>query len=218
MPTLNLLVSDLNKPVNHEQYFHKTGYMLNFLTMLGYIIFALLNLALIGPSKLYSGHGTPITHPSVEHRLAAKRIFLDYLELEDHSVWEIAPPDVRKVVGWEINDTVVLIPHSSWFSIYDYKYSMINLTRDSYVRVNFTSHPSDYAQHTRWVVSIDKYSNKLFLNDGSSWKIDPEQALVLKEWNINDFIVYGRNDKHFTSYPFLLINTRLNQTVCATEF
>ena len=106
--------------------------------MIAFIVLA----STIGPSGICKEEVLP--KPSFEHVLASKHVFLDTLELEDHSTWEIAPPDTYKVVGWEAKDIVVLTPHSSWFSVYKYQFSMTNLTRQSYVRVNFTSHPADY--------------------------------------------------------------------------
>ncbi len=156
--------------------------------------------------------------PSPEHVLTSKHVFLDTLELEDHSKWEIAPPDTYKVVGWEPQDKMVLTPHYSWFSIYKYQFSMTNLTRNSYVRVNFVSHPCDYKKMARWVISIDKFSNKLFLNDGTCWNIHPSDVPLFKEWDVNDFIVYGRNDQLLAQYPYLLIHVRLNHSIRAQEF
>jgi|SRR3569832_259873 len=155
--------------------------------------------------------------PSAEHMLLSKHIYLDALELEDHSKWEIAPPDAYKVVGWQPQDKMVLTPHWSWFSSYKYQYSMTNLTRNSHIRVNFISHPCDYKQKAQWIISIDKFSSKVFLSDGTSWSIHPNDAPLIKEWDINDFIIYGKNDQLLNTHPFLLIHVRLNHAARAIE-
>lgn len=176
--------------------------------------------------------------PTYEHRLTKKHAMLDKLELEDHSVWDIAPPDSYLFAAWDEGDTVVLTPHSSRFSIFKYDYSLSNTTKGNYVRVNFLAHPCDYQKTCRWVISLDHFSSKLFLNDGSAWKIHPDDVEQFKAWDINDFIIYGSNNEYFwsslfllpinayfnhvtdlfSSYPFLLINARLNHSVRALEF
>lgn len=161
---------------------------------------------------------TILDKPSSQHLLTSKDIFRDTLELEDHSKWVVAPPDIYKTVGWESQDHLVLTPHQSLFSIYKFQYSVSNLTRNSSVRANFASSPCDYNTLSRWVISINVFANRLFLSDGSSWKIAPEDASLFKDWSINDFIIYGKNDQLLTAFPFILINARLNHHVRAVEF
>jgi len=179
------------------------------------LLFIILALHLFIP---VSAQEEVLTKPSFQHLLTSKHIFLDTFELEDRSRWVIAPPDVYKTVNWELKDVVVLTPHSSFFSIYKFQFSLTNLTKNSYVRVNFDYHPCDYKKACRWVISLDKFGLSLFLNDGSSWKIHPDDATHFKEWDLNDFIVYGKNDQLYTKHPFILIKTRLNHYVRAIEF
>lgn len=189
------------------------------------MLFSLLLLGLytfkpIGPSASAT---TPekeavFTALSFQHVLSSKHSFLDTVELEDESAWMVAPPDVYKVVAWEIGDTVVLTPNSSFFSIYQFPYYLTNITRQSYVRVKLTSHPCSYKPKSRWVTSLNTFGQRLFLNDGSSWKIHPDDADLFQNWSVNDFVIYGCNDQLLTSYPFLLINVRLHQSIRAVEF
>jgi hypothetical protein len=197
---------------------YKTFGLITFSVMITFILLAIHALVPIGPSHSVLSKEEVLTKPSFEHLLTSKHVFLDTLELEDRSRWVIAPPDVYKITGWEPNDVVVLTPHSSFFSIYKFQFSLSNLTRKSYVRVNLDLHPCDYKKKCRWVISLDKFGNRLFLNDGSSWKIHPDDTLLLQDWDLNDFIVYGKNDQLLTSFPFLLINARLNHYIRAIEF
>jgi hypothetical protein len=155
--------------------------------------------------------------PSTDHVLISKNVFYDTVTLEDQSTWVVAPPDVYKISGWEPRHAMMLTPHHSYFSSYKFQYTLSNLTLKSSVRVNFVSHPCDYTPKCRWVISLNTYANRLFLNDGSTWKIHPDDAPLFKDWGINDFIVYGKNDQLLTTFPFILINTRLDHFVRAVD-
>ncbi len=157
-----------------------------------------------------------------QHLLTAKHPFLESVELGDHSIWTIAPVDVYKFAAWEISDTLILshntAPYWTYYWYGDFDYFLTNLTQNSYVRVHFGSHPCDYQDSSCWVISLDKFSHRLFLNDGTAWKVHPDDTPHFQNWTINDFIVYGKNDQLLSSYPDLLINVRLKHHVRAVKF
>jgi hypothetical protein len=182
------------------------------------IIFAAHLNVKVGPTTIVSSKEEIISKPSYEHVLTSVHLSLDSLELEDRSVWTIAPPDAYIVPGWQRGDKVILTPHNSWFSIYKFDYALSNIDRGNYVRVNFASHPCDYQKTARWIINLDTHSNRVFLSDGSSWQIHSDDAALFKSWTLNDFLIYGKNDQLFGTYPFLLINGRLGHCVRAIEF
>lgn len=184
--------------------------------MISTFLFAAAMLVPVGPSEIPSSQEVVFTKPTYEHKLTKKHIQLDKLDLDDRSTWEIAPPDAYKVVAWETGDTVVLTPHSSWLSIYKYDFSLSNLTRGSHIRVNPSSHLGDYHKTSHWIIALDHYSNRLFLNDGSCWKVHSDDTI--KEWSVNDFVTYGKNDQFLSTCPYLLINAKLKTYVRAEEF
>jgi hypothetical protein len=157
-----------------------------------------------------------------QHLLTAKPPFLESVELEDHSIWTVAPIDVHILAYWDKNDALVLYysPASYWtyFWYGDFNYYLYNLTQNSYVRVNFKSHPCDYQDSSCWIISLDKFSNRLFMNDGTAWKIHPDDEALFLTWSINDFIIYGKNGIPLSSYPDLLINVRRKHHIRAVKF
>ncbi len=53
----------------------------------------------------------------------------------------------------------------------------------------------------------------LFLEDGSTWKINPKQRRKLKRWKKEDLVLVQQNTSWVSSYPYCLKNRHLNEIV-----
>jgi hypothetical protein len=156
--------------------------------------------------------------PSYDHTINNILNFCEDIELEDGSHWQVAPPDVYKVVGWKPNETVIVTPNRSWFSFYSSGYYLTNTTQDSYVRVNLTGSPVPFGPVSHWVTSMDKYNGFLFFDNGSCWKISVSDLDLFQSWSINDYVIFGYNDEWLASTDYILINVRLKNHVRANPY
>lgn len=140
----------------------------------------------------------------------------DCIEFEDGSNWKISPSDAYKVISWRKDDPVIVTPNHTWFS--HYNYSITNQTNGASVEANLFLAPISFGPYTHWIVALDKFSDHLFLEDGSSWKIAFEDRQFFDEYAINDFIIIGHNDTWFTSHNYILINVNMNNHIRAYSF
>lgn len=158
------------------------------------------------PEEYYSFH------------LASGLFFAEGLiELDDGSQWKIADSERAQMLSWRANDFVV-ITANHYFS--DYTYYITNQVNGTYVHANLVNGPTIGGSRTMLISGLDANSrNKraVYLNNGTSWAIDPSDLQMIENWQIGDPIIVGRNDSWFSYSSSLLINVLTNTFVRARK-
>lgn len=138
------------------------------------------------------------------------------IELDDHSFWEIAPQDEEKLFSWYPQDAILIIPVLSWKYPYDYR--LLNQTNGSFVHANLKKVPRKLNKKCHKVIGLDLSLGLIYLDDHSCLRINPEDSLMTKQWELNDRILIGGNtSEDWLEFPNLLINVRRMDDVRAQE-
>jgi len=140
----------------------------------------------------------------------------DSIEMEDGSWWKISTSDSYKVLGWRINDPLVVTPYNTWLS--STSYTITNKNTGSKVKAKLSVGPITYGPNSHWVTSFDPFSGYVCLENNSCWMISSSDLNLLREWALNDTIIMGVNDQWFSSYDFILINVNMNHFVRAKRY
>lgn len=136
------------------------------------------------------------------------------IEIEDGSQWKMAPNYSARY--WRHGDTLAITPNNSWNS--DYNYYVVNKTTGSYVPADLILGPIAFGPWSHWVIGLDSLQGKVFLENGSTWKVSSNDENMLRDWQINDTIIFGRNSSWFSSYDHVLINVNLNQFIHVKQY
>jgi hypothetical protein len=138
------------------------------------------------------------------------------IELEDGSVWVIAPGDTYKVLNWLttedyfrnpslIPEGVVITPNHAWFS--PYLFCLTNQVTGVAVKVNLSVGPIYNDVFTHWIVAINYYTQEICLEDGTLWQLSGFDSSIFNTWLLNDTVIIGVNDGFLSSTkPNILIN------------
>ncbi len=140
--------------------------------------------------------------------------YLDHnIELEDGSFWSIRAEDMYKIPGWASNDPLLIMPNRS---ILGSTYLIQNLVTGQQVEAELLLGPVAFGPNTHWVVSIDPWLHRIYLEDGSFWTVRGLDSI--SNWAINDTIIIGdgRNE-WFGNHDSILINVNLNKYVYANQ-
>lgn len=155
-------------------------------------------------TQAFNGHYT--SHPG-----AMKSIYdmsLYGIELIDRSVWTVNPYHTHILGHWYIDDMIVITPNRSWFS--SYQFCLTNQQTGDSVEVNLTLGPIYNGYYTNWIVAIDDYYNKVYLNDGSVWSMSAFDSGLIRQWEVNDTVIIGVNNGWLSSTrPNILINVNM---------
>lgn len=139
--------------------------------------------------------------------LALTNAFPSTIELEDHSVWEVASQDTDKLYSWYPNDLVVIIPVRSWKYPYDYR--LLNQNNLSSIHVSLKTVPLKSNRKCYKLRGIDVKSGVVYLNNGWSLHVSEQDFSILEGWELNDSILIGGNTSHdWQEFSCLLINVR----------
>jgi hypothetical protein len=140
----------------------------------------------------------------------------DSIEMEDGSWWKISSGDSYKVLGWRVNDPLVITPYNTWLS--STSYTITNKNTGSRVKAKLSVGPITYGPNSHWVTSFEPFSGYVCLENNSCWTISSSDLNLLREWALNDTIIIGVNDQWFSSYDFILINVNMNHFVRAKRY
>lgn len=138
------------------------------------------------------------------------------LEIEDGSHWEISPADMYVLRKWRREDNIVISANYSWLSSYDYY--ITNKSTNTYVHGNLIVGPLTHGPYSHWIVDIDHFGGHVFLENQMIWCVNPQDREYLKEWAVNDHIIFGRNDGWFTPYDHILINVAMDNCVRVKQY
>ncbi len=150
-----------------------------------------------------------ITQYKVQHPGAYRSILLidgerEGVVFEDRSFWVLAPQDYASAKKQDPNVYVITTNGNPLSSA---KYQIVHLQTDTSWKADVIAPPSFNDPFAYFITQIDPYEQRLFLNDGSSWKVSMWDISSLVSWEIFDPIIIGVNSgvgKFFN--PHILIN------------
>lgn len=148
--------------------------------------------------------GFTTLHTGQYHFVTGVGLLGETLELEDGSVWDVSYADGYKTLNWLTTDNIVIKPHHSLFSVYDYV--IHNLSTGTSVKANLATTPYLFGVNSHWVINM--LGDQITLEDGSIWDTASYDWIKKLSWVLNDHIIIGVNDDWLTSgvYPNILIN------------
>lgn len=147
-----------------------------------------------GANIEYSSHMGAFHHPVLVG---------EYVQLEDGSRWLVSYNDHFVTYNWRSDDTIKIVPNTSWFSSYTYR--LENMNSGESVRVNLYDKPTYQGDCTYWITFIDYYNQQLSLSDGTVWSLSGFDYFLFTKWHPYDTVILGHNKK-YSSMPNILIN------------
>lgn len=138
------------------------------------------------------------------------------IEMEDGSHWEVSPSDAYIVRNWRREDSLVITPNYNWFSSHDYY--ITNKTNNTYIKANLYVGPLAFGPYSHWIVDIDYFGGHVYLENQMVWCVNPQDNYVLKDWAVNDHIIFGLYDSWFTPYDHILINVNMDDHIRVKQF
>lgn len=148
------------------------------------------------------------------HWFVSTNIDGSVVEIEDGSHWKMAAN--YATTNWRYGDAIAITPNTGWNS--DYSYYLVNKTTGTYIPADLILGPIAFGPHSHWIIGLDILQGKVFLENSSGWKISQNDEQRLREWQINDTIIFGRNNSWFSSYDHVLINVNLNHYIHAKQY
>jgi hypothetical protein len=125
-------------------------------------------------------------------------------------------PYPSALASWRAGDVVTIVPNNRWFS--DYKYCLLNRNTYTSTSADLILGPIAFGAATHWVVGMDLERKKVYLENGTTWKVAASDVVLFKEWQINDTVILGTNDSWFSSYDNILINVNMNHHIKACQY
>lgn len=165
---------------------------------------------------LAAAYGGAYTFPINCHWLTSIADSARSFELEDGSHWEVAPADAYVLRNWRREDSLVITPNSSWLSSYDYY--VTNKTNNSYVKANLFVGPMAFGPYSHWIVDVDYFGGHVYLENQMVWCVNPQDNYVLKDWAVNDHIIFGLYDSWFSPFNHILINVNMDNYVHVKQY
>lgn len=166
----------------------------------------------IHEKDIYIVMGEPLEY----HHVYEIDPFNNLLSIEDGSVWKTISSEMGDVFDWHVSDSIVIEQNASLFDLLftGYPYIMKNLNlihidgHYDYIHADLKAQPWAFDEDAYWVYDMSSFWGDITLCDGTQWVTYDS----ISSWSINDHIVIGRNANSSTrvSYPYILINTRLN--------
>lgn len=148
-------------------------------------------------------------HSEAAHWVDTFGFLGDWVLFEDGSKWQISYSDQLEVVCWLPGDVVYVTQSDGFLSVYNYM--IINETRGTVIYANRISKPCYNGFYTRYIVSIDRYADRIMLNDGSLWNVSWIDDSIMQRWMENDTVIVGINSGFdCLAYPFILINVGID--------
>jgi hypothetical protein len=136
------------------------------------------------------------------------------IEIEDGSRWKLAPG--YRISNWRAGDSIVITLNRSWFS--DLSYYIVNKNTGAYIPAELILGPIAYGPLSHWVVGLDYTQGKVFLEDGTTWKISSTDTPLFNDWQVNDTVIIGQNDSWFSAFETILINVNMNSYIRAQKY
>lgn len=150
-----------------------------------------------------------------DHFLMSYSFFDNTVELEDGSFWKVNSFDMHKIRSWASNDILTITPNSWPFSG---EYKISNMTTGDSIAADLYVGPIAFGPNTHWIISIDPWLNRVYLENGTYWDVRSLDSHILSQWTINDTVILGRGDNEwFGFHDSVLINVDMNQYAYANQ-
>jgi len=150
-----------------------------------------------------------------DHFLMSYSYFDNTIELEDGSFWKVNGFDMHKLRSWASNDVLTIIPNSWPFSG---EYKITNRTTGDSIAADLFIGPIAFGPSTHWIVSIDPWLNRVYLENGTYWDVRSLDSHLLSQWALNDTVILGRGgNEWFGFHDSTLINVNMNQHAYANQ-
>jgi hypothetical protein len=148
-------------------------------------------------------------YSEASHWVGNVGILGDWVSFEDGSKWQISFSDQFEVSYWWKGDIVYVTQSDKLLSIYDYM--IINESRGTVIYANRVSKPYYNGAYTRYIVAIDRFSDRILLNDGTWWNVAWIDDTIMQRWMENDTVIIGINSGwDCLTYPFIVINVGID--------
>lgn len=141
---------------------------------------------------------------------AAKRI-----EIEDRSIWYIAPHSRHVAGGWERGDELQIYPNLDTFSNSSFPYYIKNKRKSSSpAATTLQLGPEKASSNATWIHSLDLATQQVITQNGQGkityWQVEPKDLEMLSNWKSLQGVVVGNNEGLFSwwysSCTYILIN------------
>jgi hypothetical protein len=153
----------------------------------------------------------PLNDPRV-HYLDTYSLWDNTIELHDGSLWRVNSFDMHKILNWASND-VLSLTYTDFF--FGEKYKISNTMTGDSVLVDLLDGPVRFGPNTHWVIGIDHFLGRVYLEDGTYWDVRFMDKDLLSQWALNDTIILG--DSKVWWNDAMLINVNMNHTVHASK-
>jgi hypothetical protein len=138
------------------------------------------------------------------------------LEMEDGSHWEVSASDAYLLRSWRREDSLIITPNYSWLSSYDYY--ITNKTNNTYIKANLYVGPLAFGPFSHWIIDIDYFGGHVYLENQMVWCVNSQDNYVLKDWAVNDHIIFGLYDSWFSPYDHILINVNMDDHIRVKQY
>ncbi|MCB1108968.1 MAG: hypothetical protein KDK44_04860 [Chlamydiia bacterium] len=148
---------------------------------------------------------------------AGKRI-----EIEDHSIWYIAPHSRSRIQDWKKGDTLQIYPNLDSFSNSSFPYYIKNKRKPlTPVASNLQLGPEKASTNAIWINQVHVANQQITLQNGQDkithWQVEPKDKEFLKTWKPTQGIVIGNNKGllswWYSSCEYILINVNRGEWI-----
>lgn len=149
----------------------------------------------------------------IYHLAADINPFENLLTLEDGSQWKIASYDYFELLSWRLRDHLVITPNN-YFS--DFTYYITNQETGSYVRANLVNSPIRGGPYTVMISGLDQntdFKGCIYLNNNTFWSVSQNDLPLIRNWEVDDLVIMGKNNEWFSSNTHIIINIHTNTFV-----
>ena len=159
------------------------------------------------PSGIILDHG--------EHLLCGKN-FEGRLQLHDGSQFKMLTDEIEKIMEeWDYYDRLTFSPNPHYLGGSDVY--VINLTKDDFIHADYWIGPKTDQEdlYTTFVHHVDpSYGELSLINKNAKtptetyWQVQKEDWKYLEQWQSDDTVVIGINNKGFlgSNYDYILVN------------
>lgn len=164
--------------------------------------------------------------PTISHLVSEVDPAGSMITIQDGAGWTIKESHQAVVKNWDINTPIAVKPNSLslWNKITgsrpQHKYQLVNLKTNQAVEATLAMGPFKHNPYTRQILRLDTFTGEIYLNNGSSWKVDLSGpcAEIFKSWKNNHYIIMGMNDTWYSmGNQFILIDVDTDNWLPATR-
>lgn len=157
----------------------------------------------------------PYDLPVDRHCLVSVANMGRLLEIEDGSQWAVSASDAYVLRNWYRGDTLSITPDDSWIVFYDYYIK--NETNGTVIKANLHNGPLAFGPYSHWIIGIDHFNGHVHL-ERMVYCVNPKDRYILKDWALDDHIIFGLYNTWFSDFDHILINVNVNNYVRVQQY